>query len=306
MIGTELLSVASRHGRIILVIGLIAGITLPGLADYVRSVLPQLVALLLFTNAFRIGAKSAFSGVGVFGETLLAVLGFQLLLPCFFVFVFYLFGFSGDLATALIIMCAASAIAGSPNLVQLSGHNPAPALALLVTGTALLPVTTLLVLLVYPDLGSLDTILSVSARLAIVIFLAAGSGFIIRHLFLKEMTPEQSSRVDGFSVILMAVLVIGLMSALGPSLLSAPGYTAFILAITCLANFGLQVLAFCVFGSKRFRPKRISYSIVAGNRNMALFLTALPVSIVDPILLFIACYQIPMYLTPIVMRWLYR
>ena len=47
-------------------------------------------------------------------------------------------------------------------------------------------------------------------------------------------------------------------------------------------------------------------AIVAGNRNIALFLTALPSTITDPLLLFIGCYQVPMFLTPIMLNRLYR
>ena len=51
--------------------------------------------------------------------------------------------------------------------------------------------------------------------------------------------------------------------------------------------------------------KTVPISIVAGNRNIALFLVALPAEITNPLLIFIGCYQVPMYLTPILMRRLY-
>ena len=104
----------------------------------------------------------------------------------------------------------------------------------------------------------------------------------------------------------MAVLVVGLMSALGPSMMSAPLLTLSVFAVACAANFGLQILAYVLLASERFGSVRVSYSVIAGNRNMALFLTALPATIIDPILLFIACYQIPMYLTPLVLGKFYR
>ena len=56
-----------------------------------------------------------------------------------------------------------------------------------------------------------------------------------------------------------------------------------------------------------WRATRVpGYAIQAGNRNIALFLVALPPEVTDPILIFIGCYQIPMYLTPMVMARLYR
>jgi ACR3 family arsenite transporter len=51
---------------------------------------------------------------------------------------------------------------------------------------------------------------------------------------------------------------------------------------------------------------RVPYAIIAGNRNVGLFLAALPAAQTDPLLLFIGCYQIPMYLTPLLLGRLYN
>jgi hypothetical protein len=45
---------------------------------------------------------------------------------------------------------------------------------------------------------------------------------------------------------------------------------------------------------------------VHGNRNIALYLAALPLEQMEPLLLFIACYQVPMYLTPLIGDLFYR
>ena len=50
----------------------------------------------------------------------------------------------------------------------------------------------------------------------------------------------------------------------------------------------------------------VPIGIVAGNRNIALFLIALPIMQSEQLLIFLGCYQIPMYLTPIIMRSVYR
>ena len=43
-------------------------------------------------------------------------------------------------------------------------------------------------------------------------------------------------------------------------------------------------------------------AIVAGNRNVAIFLIAASASQSEEFLIFLGCYQFPMYLTPILMR----
>ena len=41
-------------------------------------------------------------------------------------------------------------------------------------------------------------------------------------------------------------------------------------------------------------------------RNIALLLLSLPAATIEPFLLFIGCYQVPMYLTPLLMRRVLR
>ena len=104
--------------------------------------------------------------------------------------------------------------------------------------------------------------------------------------------------------IIMAVVVIGLMSAVGPALWNEPLKLAGVLALSAAMNFGLQAGAFAAL--RNTGAARVAYAIVAGNRNMGLFLAVLPSDLIDNILLFLGCYQISMYLTPILMRRLYK
>ena len=74
------------------------------------------------------------------------------------------------------------------------------------------------------------------------------------------------------------------------------------LALAFALNFGMQILAHTVLADT---IARVPVAIIAGNRNVALFLVALPSDITDPLLIFIGCYQLPMYLTPILLRRFY-
>ena len=94
-----------------------------------------------------------------------------------------------------------------------------------------------------------------------------------------------------------------------------------ILAVTCLGlvcglNFGSQALVFaggrllgCFGRFGRAEPGKTmpfpegtrSVAVVAGNRNLGLYFAALPA---DPLFaLFVAAYQLPLYLTPMVAGW---
>jgi hypothetical protein len=300
------LTAAARHGRHLLVAGLIAGVGLPGLAEAMRDWLQELVALLMFVAALRIGPRQAFSALADLGFAGALTVAYQLALPLVAIGAFHAAGIAGTpVATALILMATASPISGSPNLTILSGGNPAPALRLLVVATALLPLTVIPVFLLAPSLGSPDVVLAAAGRLLALIVVATGGAFLLRHHFLPDPSPRTVAAIDGLSAIAMAIVVIGLMSEAGPTLLRRPGSFAAWLAIAFVANFGLQILARLFLARTALKGDITAYSIIAGNRNIALFLVALPREITDPILLFIGCYQIPMYLTPLLMGRFY-
>jgi len=301
------LALAARHGRFLLVLGLIAGILLPNLAVAMRPWLQELVGGLLFLAALRIGPRKALGAVADVPVTILLVLLFQLILPLLAVFLFWIAGMLGSpLATALVLMLSASSISGSPNLTIMTGHDPAPALRMLVMGTALLPLIVIPVFWLLPELGGVTLVLTASARLLTVIVATTLAAFALRHFMMPEPDTATLAALDGLSAIAMAVVVVGLMSAAGPALVNAPGKFALWLAAACGANFGLQIVSSLVISRTRIAVDFVPFSIIAGNRNIALFLIGLPPEITDPLLLFIGCYQIPMYLTPIILQQLYR
>ena len=300
------LALAASHGRALLVAGLLAGIALPGLALAMKPWLQELVALLLFLAALRIGPRQAIGAVRDLRVTAGLALLFQMVMPVTVIFVLMMGGWQhSQFAMALVLMLSASSISGSPNLTIMTGHDPAPALRLLILGTAILPVTVLVPFWLLPNLGSAADVFVAAARLLGVIAIAAGLAFLIRGFLLRQPSLETVRALDGVSAIAMAIVVIGLMSAVGPAIVGTPLRFLSWLLVACAANLGLQFVTARVLKTTSLRDDYAAYAIVAGNRNIALFLVALPASVTDPLLLFIGCYQIPMYLTPILMRQIY-
>jgi hypothetical protein len=302
---TVALGYAARQGRIILVLGLVTGILLPGLATTMKAWLPELVAGTLFVAALRVGPRQAVGALGDLGKSMALCAILQVAMPVAAILAFSFFGWHGLLATGLTLMAAAPSISGSPNLAIMTGNDPAPALRLLVLGTALLPLTVIPVFWLAPALGSPAVILGSAARLLLIIFASAAAAFLLRATIFRHPAPSSIEALDGLSAILLAVLVVGLMSAVGPALSGDPAALALNLAAAFAANFGLQIAAFFIL-RRRGSADAVPLAIVAGNRNIALFLTALPTAITDPLLLFIGCYQVPMFLTPIMLNRLYK
>jgi arsenite transporter len=297
----------ANHGKAVLVLGLFAGLLLPALATALRPWIAELVMLMLTLTAFRIGPRSTFGGFADLGATLSAALIFQLLLPVGAFFVFYLLGYdSTPIALVVVLMLSAPSVTGSPNFALLLGHDPAPALRLLLTGTALLPLTALPALALLPLGGDLVSVVLTALRLFGAICVAVAIGFTLRSTLFRALSAEGTQVLDGVTTIALAVTVIGLMSAMGPALLNDPLLVARWMAVAIVLCLGLQILSYVVLLKTPLRPHALPCSIVAGNRNVALFLLALPAATTDSLLIFLACYQFPMYLTPIVMRKIFQ
>jgi hypothetical protein len=300
------MGMAARYGRSILVLGLALGIALPDLALAMKPWIGELVAGLLFISALRVGPRQAFGALADMRTSLGFALVCQIGFPVAAILAFALAGWSSALATGLVLMMAAPPISGSPNLTILTGNDPAPALRQLVIGTAMLPATVIPVFWLAPGLGEAGEVVGAAARLLLIIGGAAGAAFLIRGFVLKNPSLEIMGAVDGLSAIAMAIVVIGLMSAVGPAIRYQPDALLLALAVAFVGNFGLQIAMAIVLRRRAPGDSVAPLAIVAGNRNIALFLTALPAAVTDPLLLFIGCYQIPMYLTPILLGRLYK
>lgn len=297
------LVLAARFAKPLLIAGLAAGVLLPGLAAAIAAQLPLAAGALLALAALRIGPRSALGLGGDLRLTLGAVLLLQMLLPLLVAGVLLALGWGGPLATALVLTAAGAPISGTPNLTIMSEGNPAPALRLVVAGTALLPLTLVPALWIWPAFGDFAAVMTAAGRTVLVLVVSVGLGFGLRAWLFARPTARQLAAIDGFSALAMALAVTGLMTALGPALAETPQKVLGVMAAAFAANFGLQIVtAFALRG----RPEATGLSIGAGNRSLLLFLAVLPLSFTTPLLLYVACYQVPMYLTPLLLGRFYR
>lgn len=293
------LQAVARHAKLCLVAGLVVGAALPDLAGLLRPWLGIIIGALLTLTAFRIGPRAAFGSLSDLPRLLAHVLSLQLVAPLIALsLVLVVLGQIPPFFLAVILMLAAPSVTGSPNFAIMTGHDPAPAMRVLVVGTALFPLTMLPVLWALPGLGQPGAAM---LRLIATILLAVGAGFLLR-LLRPKLTRTDTLNLDGLAALLLAVVVVGLMSAIGPLLRNDPMTLLIWLAGVMAVNLGLQLVSLVTMGRLLHLPEAVPVSIIWGNRNIALFLIALPAQVTEPLLIFIGCYQIPMYLTPILLK----
>ena len=235
----------SRHGRFVLVAGLCAGLALPETAMALRPWLSELVLLLLFITAFRVGFPDALAALRHIHQTARVVLAYQLALPLLCICLFGFFGLADHpIAVVLTLMLAAPPLTGAPNLSVMLGHPPEPAFRLLILGTILLPLTIIPIFWLSPALGSLVQALDAALRLCGVMSVTIACAFLFRAILRSDMQAQEITALDGLTSLALAVIVIGLMSAVAPTLAAQPVLLAGWLLLAVVINFGLQVCAY--------------------------------------------------------------
>ncbi|WP_109311035.1 hypothetical protein [Ruegeria sp. AU67] len=301
------LHLAARNGPYVLVAGLAAGLLLPALAEPMRAVLPPLVALLLFLTVLRIEPALLLGSLVDLRQVASRVIAFQLALPLLVVTIGMIGGWTGTpVFLSLLIMAAAPSISGSANMCLMMGHPAEHAMRLMVIGTAVLPLTVFPIFVLMPELGDFQSVLIAVLRLFLTIAGATVAAVLLRLAFLRNPSQTTLKNLEGLATITLAVFVIGLMPSVTATALVDPGLAIFWVGFACLANFGAQLVMFFLTRNRVDADIGTALSIVAGNRNVAIFLIALPPEVTAPLLVFIGAYQIPMYLTPIVMRRFYQ
>lgn len=287
--------------------GLAAGLLLPTLATAMAPWLPAMVAALLTITALRIGHNAARGAARDLRWGLGAVAVLQLGVPLVCLGALTLAGLAGTpAALALVLTTSAPAISGSTNLALLLGLDAGRMMQIMVLGTAAFPLTVLPILLLSPQIGALPDVMASAGLVLLVILAATAIGFALRAFFYPNPTPSQVKTLDGASVLAFCVIVIALMAPLNTAIRETPTQVVLWALLAFTISYGLQATTLLVLRHTKLRPVAGPLAIGAGNRNIALFLVALPPETIAPLLIFIGCWQLPMYLTPILLPPLYQ
>jgi hypothetical protein len=209
-------------------------------------------------------------------------------------------------ALALVLATAAPAIAGSTNLALLLKLDAGRMMQIMVLGTAAFPLTVVPVLILMPQIGAISDVLTSSSVVLFVIIGATGLGFALRHKYYPAPTQDEITNLDGASVLAFSVIVVALMAPLNAALRIDAGQVARWVLLAFVISYGLQAATVLALRRTRLGTLAGPLAIGAGNRNIALFLVALPHETLAPILIFIGCWQLPMYLTPVLLPPMYR
>jgi bile acid:Na+ symporter, BASS family len=303
--GLEFLAASARHGSALLAAGIFGGVLIPPLARAFHPVIAPSVVALMTLVLLRVDIAAAFSHLRR-PLRVAAVVAFQLLACPVIAWAAVLpLHLDPGIADGVVIFATGCAATSSPAFARIVGLDPE--LTLLATLA-----TTLLVPLTAPPMAhalmGVDMALGVGAfmaRLAVVVGLPLALSLLIRGLAGQARLAPLGGAVDGAVVWLVVLYGFGVMDGLAARMATDPVWVAQALAAAFAVDFGLNLATTAAFAWMGGR-EAASAGLMSGNRNMALYLAVLPAAADPRLALFFALCQFPLFLSPFLLRPLYR
>jgi BASS family bile acid:Na+ symporter len=214
-------------------------------------------------------------------------------------------GLDGPLGAGLVLMAASCAATTAPAFARLNGLDAEISLLVALVTTALVPFTAPPLAL---GLLGIDLAISVPGlmlRLGLVVGLPALAAVALRRLLGPARLARAGRSVDGLTVLVLVVFAFGVMDGVQARLLAEPFWVLGGMALALAGNLGLNALTALLLWPGGVRLA-LAAGLLAGNRNQALFLAVLPAAADPGVLLFFALGQVPMFLSPFLLRRAYR
>jgi BASS family bile acid:Na+ symporter len=296
---------SALHGATLLAGSIFAGLFLPPLAALFRDVITPVVFILMVLVLLRVDPAQVIAYLR--RPLLVAALLVWLLIatPLLAWALLTALGITGPLANGLVIVATGCAATSSPAFARMVGLDGEIAFVVAVLSILLIPLTAPPLALGLLGIDLAISMTGLMLRLALVVLLPLLISMVIRRVVAPAKLDHWGRAVDGAVVLLVVFYGFGVMDGVLDRLLREPGFILTGVAMAfggMLAMNAVTALAFTGFGQKL----ALSAGLLAGNRNMALYLAVLPEKTDPGILLFCVLCQFPLFLSPFLLKPLYE
>lgn len=295
------------RARWVLAIGAIAALFLQDLAAALRPALPAFVALMYLLAMVRIDLGAVFHRSlqpRRLAMILATCIALMVVTPTVIWLIAHATGLPEHFTEPLIYIGAGPPLGSAAALCLLLGLDAALALELTIIGSFLAPILgPFVTAMLLGDAVPIEP-WALSLRLAAMIGAGAVLAVFARKMLGSERIARRASVFDGLGAIAMLITVVPIFDGATEQILSRPFIAIFVLVLVFAFNIGLQLTTTPPLRKFCGRESGGAIGLTWGNRNAALYLAALPPT---PIFtLFVALYQFPMYMTPLLMGRFYR
>ncbi|MFN3448648.1 MAG: hypothetical protein ACK44F_08125 [Roseococcus sp.] len=296
---------SARHGAALLAGGIFVGLLLPPLAALLRDVMTPTVVVLMTLVLLRVDPVQVLSYLRRPLMVLLLLLWLLLACPLLAWAAVTAAGLTGPLAAGLVIMATGCAATSSPAFARLVGLDGEIALVAAVLSTLLVPFTAPPLALGLMGIDLAISLQGLMIRLALVVGLPLLLSILLRRALGPGRLAAWGPSVDGAVVLVVVLYGFGVMDGMQAKLLAEPGFVLAGLALAFAGSFALNLATALACWPAGARVA-LSAGLLSGNRNMALYLAVLPAATDRDILLFFALCQFPLFLSPFLLRPVYR
>jgi len=300
-----MLTMLGRHGSVVLPIGVFIGLLIPPLAALMKPLLipgiigPFIIALI------RMDWQRLVDHVSRPWITALLLLWLLVASPVLVNALLGILPLPPGLHGSLVLMAAASPLMASASLAMIIGLDAPLAVVLTFFATALVPLTLPPIAL---HLLGIDLDLAIGELMLRLGALVGGSfvlAWLIRRLLPRGFTDRHAAPLDGLAVIGLLMFAIAVMDGVTALAIERPDFVFSATLAVFALNIFMQVITALAFYWRGFH-QALTAGLCSGNRNLGLLLAAMADRASQDLLIIIAVAQFPIYILPMLQRWLFR
>ena len=299
------LSWSARRGSILLAIGIFGGILSPTLAADFKFFITPNVLLMTTLVLLRVDIPAALGHLRR-PARLAAVVALQMLAcPILAWLAIRPLALDPGIAAGVVLLATGCAAISSSAFARLVGLDPELSLLTTLATLALVAFTAppIALWLLGIDLSISTT--SLMTRLLLIVALPLLLSLLLRRLLGPDRLARWGEAFDGALVWIVVFYGFAVMDGLAPRLAADPAWVVQALLAAFIADYGLNLLTTGLLWRTGVRTAATA-GLMSGNRNMALYLAVLPATTDPRITLFFGLCQIPLFLSPFLLRPLYR
>jgi len=299
------LALSARQASLLLAVGIFGGVISPGLARAFSSFITPNVFAMMTLVLLRVDIPGTLAHLRR-PVRVAAIVAFQLLAcPVLVWAVSSPLGLDRGITAGVVIFATGCAATSSAAFARMVGLDPELSLVTSLATTFLVPLTAppLALLLLGIDLSI--GMGAFMGRLALIVGLPMLVSLVLRRLIGPTWLARWADAVDGLLVWLVVFYGFAVMDGLGARMAADPAWVVQAVLAAFIVDYGLNLVTagtFAGFGAN----VAASAGLMSGNRNMALYLAVLPTTTDPRIALFFGLCQFPLFLSPFLLKPLYR
>ncbi len=291
------LSFIGRFASTALPAGVVIGLTMPFLAEWMQPLMVPALIIPLTVSLVRIPLDQLLDSVKRWKVVAVTAVWVLLASPLTIWLALHLANLPEPIAMAALITAAAPPITACAAIAVFLRLDGAIVVVTTVVTMLLVPLTFPPVVLYLAGLAVDVQMWQLSLRLAGFIFTAFVLALIMKKIMGQARIDRQAALLDGIAVIFISVFVIGLMHGVTDLAIRQPWFVFQTFAAATFLVLGLYLAATLLFW--RLGPHTaMAVGLVSGNCNMGLMYLVLADQAALDLLVFFAIGQIPMFFLP--------